>query len=249
MLYFLRELGFDPTKFWSAFRNIPGFLLDYYRFRRIYSSALPIVFSPNFSNKKENAGVASGHYFWQDLLCAQWVKRDKAGTHLDLGSRIDGFIAHISIFCEVTLLDIRPLNSNIPNVNFELCDILKLGPAEHAKFHTVSSLHSIEHFGLGRYGDPILENGHEVGLRNLAEYVELGGFLYLSFPVGEPRVEFNSQRVLDPNWPLQILKNFSLEEFVLIPWNGPPQYNHSPDGVDPTIVGQAGLYCFKKIAN
>jgi hypothetical protein len=193
------------------------------------------------------AGTSTGHYFWQDIICAHWVHKEVNGAHLDLGSRVDGFITHISIFCNVELLDIRPLVSEIPNVSFKVRDILKANENQLKKFHTVSSLHSIEHFGLGRYGDPLIVNGHEIGLLNLAEYVDTGGFLYVSFPIGRPRVEFNSQRVLSPDWPVLLLQKFELIEFVLIPWKGAPIHDLTPEKVDKNLLGQAGLYKFKKI--
>jgi hypothetical protein len=83
-------------------------------------------------------------------------------------------------------------------------------------------------------------------LLNLSKYVEDGGFLYISFPVGNPRVEFNAQRIIHPNWPAEILENFELIEFVLIPWKGSPIYNLLPSEVALEINGQAGLYKFQK---
>jgi hypothetical protein len=92
-------------------------------------------------------------------------------------------------------------------------------------------------------------NGHEIGLLNLAGYVEIGGLLFVSFPIGKPRVEFNSQRVLSPDWPVLLLNNFQLIEFVLIPWKGAPIHGLTPEQVDRNRFGQAGLYKFKKISD
>ena len=60
---------------------------------------------------------------------------------------------------------------------------------------SVSCLHALEHFGLGRYGDPIDVDGWLAGLNSLAEVVERNGLLYLSVPVGLQRIEFNAHRV------------------------------------------------------
>jgi hypothetical protein len=62
----------------------------------------------------------------------------------------------------------------------------------------VTCLHSIEHFGLGRYGDPIDANGWKSGLMHLAAIVRPGGRLILSTPVGSQRIKFNSHRIFDP---------------------------------------------------
>jgi hypothetical protein len=73
--------------------------------------------------------------------------------------------------------------------------------------------------------------------------------LYISFPIGEESVEFNAQRIIDPLWPEKILKDFKLEEFILIPWKGAPKFGLNPTDVDKKIQGQAGLYKFKRAAS
>jgi SAM-dependent methyltransferase len=212
------------------------------------SKGLRVVFAPALLDFSDSAGAADGHYFWQDLICARWIYQEFPKNHLDVGSRIDGFIAHLLTFMEVTLLDIRESNVNIQGLGFVLGDAQKDLPISYEKqFASVSSLHSIEHFGLGRYRDTVQVDGHERGLRNISKCVSPNGFLYVSFPIGEDSIEFNSQRILNPSWPLQILKGFTLEEFVLIPWKGNPVYNLQPSDVDISIKGQAGLYKFRRL--
>ena len=60
---------------------------------------------------------------------------------------------------------------------------------------SLSCLHTIEHFGLGRYGDSIDPKGHLKGLEQLKRMVKPGGRLYLSTPIGPQRVEFNAHRI------------------------------------------------------
>ena len=55
--------------------------------------------------------------------------------------------------------------------------------------------HTIEHFGLGRYGDDIDPLGHLKGLEQLKRMVKPGGRFYLSTPIGPERVEFNAHRI------------------------------------------------------
>ena len=63
---------------------------------------------------------------------------------------------------------------------------------------SLSCLHALEHFGLGRYGDPIDPLGHEAGLKNMFKMLSEDGTFYLAVPIGEARVEFNGLRVFDP---------------------------------------------------
>src|SRR5215207_1892376 len=52
------------------------------------------------------AGSLSFHYFHQDLWAAEHVYASQTQAHVDVGSRVDGFIAHILPFCDVTYVDI-----------------------------------------------------------------------------------------------------------------------------------------------
>jgi hypothetical protein len=248
LLYVLRQFGFDPVAFFLSVKNLPWFFRSYSRFiKEIGPGAVSSV--PTLTDKGAESGSADGHYFWQDLICATWIYQQRKNNHFDVGSRIDGFIAHLLTFMQVTILDVRPLKSNIPNLTVLIGNAQKEFVDEVGTFDSVSSLHSIEHFGLGRYGDEIDPLGHEAGLANIAECVKLGGLLYVSFPIGTPSVEFNSQRVIDPMWAIENLPDFILEEFVLIPWRGAPIFELSPNEVDRNVWGQAGLYRFKRVTS
>jgi len=56
-------------------------------------------------------------------------------------------------------------------------------------------LHTLEHLGLGRYGDSIDANGYLQGFKTLFSILKPGGILYLSVPIGPQRIEFNAHRV------------------------------------------------------
>lgn len=192
------------------------------------------------------AGAADGHYFWQDLICAKWINNLEPRRHLDVGSRIDGFLAHLLSFRSVTLVDVRPFDLTIPGLTVVIGDAQSNLVDQIGTFDSVSSLHCIEHFGLGRYRDPLDKDGHLKGLKHISQCVEGKGSLFISFPIGEEKVEFNEQRIMDPEWPVLHLKDFKLKEFVLIPWRGEPMFGLLPADVDKKIVGQAGLYWFQR---
>ena len=71
-----------------------------------------------------------------------------------MGSRIDGFVAHLLLTRPVIYLDIRPLPHEIEGLQYVLASILGLPLADNS-CQTLSTLHAIEHIGLGRYGDPV----------------------------------------------------------------------------------------------
>jgi hypothetical protein len=244
ILNYFRAFGIDPRKGAHALGGVPRYLLDMCVFL-LKAGPGGLSLSPVLSDFNESSGAADGHYFWQDLICARWIFEANPESHIDIGSRVDGFIAHLLTFRDVQILDIRELRTNVKGLTSIVRD-LQDESTHFPLTDSVSSLHSIEHFGLGRYRDPIDPNGHIRGLLNISKMVKKEGYLYVSFPIGNEKVEFNAQRIIDPLWPVNLLPNFELEEFVLIPWKGEPAMNASPESVDKKIWGQAGLYKFKK---
>jgi hypothetical protein len=82
---------------------------------------------------------------------------------------------------------------------------------------SLSCLHAIEHFGLGRYGDPIDFEGHIKGLHSLHSILKPGGTLYLSCPIGPQRIEFNAHRVFAVKYLLTLLEaRFTLRNFSYV---------------------------------
>src|SRR5581483_400021 len=69
------------------------------------------------------AGEARGHYFHQDLLVASWIHAAAPARHVDVGSRVDGFVAHVASFRPVDVIDIRPLATSWEQITFHQRDI------------------------------------------------------------------------------------------------------------------------------
>lgn len=245
-LYICRQFGFDPVSMARAIHNLLWYFRSLRRFLKL-SEHQTLDKLPTLLDKNSQSGSGDGHYFWQDLICAKWIFEQNPTRHFDVGSRVDGFIAHLLVFMNVTVLDVRPLEIEIPGLQVLLGNAQKELVGQVKMHESVSSLHSIEHFGLGRYGDQLDPSGHYLGLQNISECVSDGGHFYVSFPIGHENVEFNSQRVVDPLWAVENLPEFQLEEFVLIPWNGGPIFGTTPDQVDKNIWGQAGLYHFRRL--
>ncbi len=82
---------------------------------------------------------------------------------------------------------------------------------------SVSSLHAIEHFGLGRYGDPIDVNGHLKGLNNIYNMLQANGIFYFSVPIGPQRIEFNAHRVFSVSYLLEYFRGkYEIESFSFV---------------------------------
>ena len=116
--------------------------------------------------------------------------------HVDVASRVDGFVAHLAVFREVEVFDIRPLKTSAKNIVFRRCDIMAEIEPQYVEYcDSLSCLHALEHFGLGRYGDRLDPDGHLKGFDNLHRILRSAGTLYLAVPIGPPRIEFNAHRV------------------------------------------------------
>jgi len=205
-----RMFGVNPRATVTTVKNLRGFMRDLRAFReRVAQAETHMEFGdlyPCLGDAQGESGVASGHYFHQDLLVARRVFERRPERHIDIGSRVDGFVAHIAAFRKIEVLDIRPLKSRIPNVEFRQANLMELQAEYVACTDSVSCLHALEHFGLGRYGDPIDPDGHLKGLDGLASLTRPGGMLYLSVPIGPQRIEFNAHRVFDVDYMLQLVR-------------------------------------------
>jgi len=135
------------------------------------------------------------------------VLQNAPKRHADIGSRVDGFVAHVAVFRDIEVFDIRPLKTTAQGITFKQLDILGPVPLELiGAYDSVSCLHALEHFGLGRYGDPIDAQGHARALANIVKLLKPKGKLYLSVPIGTQRIEFNAHRVFSPNTIVDLLQ-------------------------------------------
>ena len=167
----------------------------------------------------QEAGGVGQDYFFQDMWAAREIYRSNVKHVYDIGSRIDGFIAHLlAMEVNVTLLDIRPFPHKIEGLNFIQADAMHMDGIEDNSLETVSGLCSFEHFGLGRYSDPIDYEGWKKALHAVKRKMKVGGTFYLSVPVGPiNKVAFNAHRVFNPvTIAAEMLPEVSLHEFSYI---------------------------------
>jgi len=203
------QFGIDPIKALRSVRGLPRFVRDYFRFRASYTGRLELL--PCLHDWHEEGGATKLEYFWQDLLVARSIFKDKPKKHVDVGSLVGGFVAHVASFREIEVFDVRRISTQIPGVTFKQADLMQplAGMADYCD--SLSCLHALEHFGLGRYGDPIDPKGFERGLENMAALLKNDGIFYLSIPIGVERVEFNGQRVFDPRAMIKLAMANALE--------------------------------------
>lgn len=240
----LLNLGIFPINF-KKLSAVPRFLREKKLFLQkggVISNYFPIV-----NEYEDKAGEGSGHYFHQDLLVAQYIYQANPTRHIDIGSRLDGFVAHVATFRKIEVFDIREsLSSDHPNIVYQQADLMLDGGNEITD--SLSCLHVIEHFGLGRYGDPIEPQGHILGLKNLIKMLEPGGTLYVSFPIGSGnQVYFNAHRVFHP----RDILNWSSGQIDLVRFDFVDDYGNLHKKVDLlsesiSVNYGCGIYTFRK---
>lgn len=217
---FFRLFGFDARQFLAAIKGLPRYSRDLRNLKKQKANDSTFKLGNRFAilnEWSEEAGVVSGHYFHQDLFVAQKINENQPHRHIDIGSRIDGFVAHVASFREIEVLDIREIKTSIKNVKFKQADLMLLPKDLIASTDSLSCLHALEHFGLGRYGDPIDYLGYLKGLANMSEIVKPGGKFYFSTPIGEQRIEFNAHRVFSVAYLLELFnKNYKVDSFSYV---------------------------------
>ncbi|MDR1916617.1 MAG: DUF268 domain-containing protein [Synergistaceae bacterium] len=175
-------------------------------------------------------------YLNQDLWCAQKIFDNPPKVHYDIGSSVNGFITHLLSFKQkVVLIDIRNLELfNIPNISFIREDATLLSGIENDSIESFSALCSLEHFGLGMYGDPIDPNAHINAFKSIQRVLKNGGNAYISVPVSKHSyLRFNECRVYSPQYIIDQFRSLKLVEFSCVQEFGEGlQNNVSIDTID-----------------
>lgn len=246
---FLITLGFDPRKI-LLLRNYTKYKKNYKDFKRLGGNITHHHIILN--DFTDLAGSAKGHYFHQDLLVANFIYQKKPIRHIDIGSRVDGFVAHVAAFRSIDVIDIRDLeDTGHENIIFTKADLMSYQESQHEITDSLSCLHAIEHFGLGRYRDTIDPQGHIKGFNNILKMLKPNGILYISFPIGrQNEVHFNAHRVFHPadilNWAYD-KDALQLERFDFVDDDGDLHKNIDVKNDEVSVDCGCGIYTFLKL--
>jgi hypothetical protein len=219
LLRWMTDLVGDPRPVWRAWRGLPYFVVNACRYARGAPGAdFPLRTRELFyasGDRFAPAGSLPTHYFLQDLWVARQLRHLGVVRHVDVGSRVDGFITHVLTFAEVEFVDLRPLPIEVPGLTVRQGSILAL-PYADGTLATLSCLHVLEHIGLGRYGDAINPAGHRLAASELVRVIAPGGLLLISTPVGRQRLCFDAHRVFDPQTIIDLFRPLELASLALI---------------------------------
>ena len=240
---FLCQCGLNLLKF-KNIKYIFRYFVDYLKF--IQLAKVDRIF-PILGEHKLKSSTVIKHYFNQDLLVASYIFKNNPKRHVDVGSRVDGFVAHVASFRKIEVFDIRANNFQFKNIIFKKKDITKIDKSLLNYCDSLSCLHTIEHFGLGRYGDELDPYGHIKGFKNLIKILKSGGTLYISFPISEKNTTyFNSERSFNPKEILNWSSELKLEKFDVIDDNEKIFLNVNLYKFNKKIRYGCGIYTFRK---
>lgn len=244
----LIQFGINPRKFVSVFR-VFHFLKDVIIYRR--KNGVIDRWFPILDDYSESAGSTKGHYFHQDLLVASFVFNENPVRHIDVGSRIDGFVAHVASFRKIEIIDVRDLPSTgHKNISFIKGDLVDNIGVWRNSTDSLSCLHVLEHIGLGRYGDRIDPQGHYVALNNLFEMLKPDGILYLGVPIASKSLTyFNAHRVFSPKDIISMLPpkyDIEIVRFDYIDDDGNIIFDCNVDDIPEGLCYGCGIFSFRK---
>ena len=175
-------IGLNPIRFIGFLRGLMFYFNDLRKLKKQKGRNIDFHFAtchPILNERFSNSGITSGHYFHQDLLVAQRIFKNNPKKHVDIGSRVDGFVAHVATFRTIEVFDIRPQKCSVNNIVSRQVDLMDLPNDSIDYCDSISSLHAIEHFGLGRYGDPVNYYGHIKAISNIYKLLTKESFFIL----------------------------------------------------------------------
>jgi SAM-dependent methyltransferase len=194
----------------------PFIFLDYLKFKKIKNNRFTVNirdFYPCIKDKTVKTNF-DAHYVYHTAWAARKVREINPAKHIDISSSLY-FSGIISAFVPIDFYDYRPAELKLSNMNSYHADLIRL-PFPNDSIKSLSCMHTVEHIGLGRYGDPIDPDGDLKAISELKKVTAKGGSLLFVVPVGKPRIEFNAHRIYSYEQIISYFPEFKLKEFTLI---------------------------------
>ncbi|MEI6296919.1 MAG: DUF268 domain-containing protein [bacterium] len=193
------------------------FLLDYDNFKEKNNSRFPLEWKniqPELEDKTTSTSFDT-HYIYHPAWAARVIAEIKPKKHIDISS-ILCFSTLISAFIPTEFYDYRPANIKLDNYHTGKGDLTFL-PFTDNSVESISCMHTIEHIGLGRYGDQMDPSGDIKAIEELKRVVRKNGNIIFVVPVGKSKLMFNAHRIYSYEQILSYFNGFELKEFSLIP--------------------------------
>jgi SAM-dependent methyltransferase len=166
---------------------------------------------------KTSVTYFEGHYTYHPAWAARVIKKIAPVVHVDISSTLH-FCSIVSAFQDVEFYDYRPAPLKLEGLITGKTDLTNL-QFDTDSIQSLSCMHTIEHIGLGRYGDMIDPNADLKAIQELKRVVTPGGNLIIVVPIGHSRLLFNAHRIYSYQQICSYFEPFTLKEFSLVPDN------------------------------
>lgn len=223
----------------------PRFVLDYVKFRRAGGNAAVRDLYPCLLDRSPESGF-DRHYLYHPAWASRILAFTKPDIHYDISS-ILSFSTILSAFIPTVFLDYRPARIELSGLTCGRADLTRL-ELPSSSIRSLSCMHTLEHIGLGRYGDPVDPLADRAAAAELTRVLMPGGNLLVVVPVGRKRVEFNAHRVYRFKDVTSLFSGLTLHEWTLISETGEAGLYHqpTPERIDKEEYG-CGCFWFKKV--
>jgi hypothetical protein len=178
-----------------------------------------------------------------DLECefaSEQLLRLRPAIILDVGSYRQWLIGLMAHFRVITV-DVRARESRLSNETVVTEDASRLGlPPESVD--VVTTLCSLEHFGLGRYGDPFDLEADRKAVAALIRTIRPGGHFLFTAPItaGVPCLAFNAHRIYTLPMLRRLMAGLQCEEERFVKAS-PARYCGTDELT--TTLGTFDIYC------
>ncbi len=194
----------------------PFVLFDYIKFKRLSDKRFSLKFRdfyPCIKDKTIKTGFEA-HYVYHTSWAARKVREINPQKHVDISSSLY-FTGIVSAFVPIDFYDYRPADLKLSNLTSNFGDLNKLPFADNS-INSLSCMHTIEHIGLGRYGDTMDAKGDLKAISELKRVLAKDGSLLFVSPIGKPKIEFNAHRIYSYEQVLKYFDGLELKEFSLL---------------------------------
>jgi len=171
---------------------------------------------PMMEDKTEGT-LYEPHYIYHPAWAARILAETKPEKHVDISSTLN-FCSLVSAFIPIDFYDYRPAILNLSNLSSKHADLTNLH-FEDNSIQSLSCMHTIEHIGLGRYGDQFDYDGDLKAISELIRVLAVGGNLLMVTPIGIPKIAFNAHRIYAFKQFVSYFSKLELVEFSLVPDN------------------------------
>lgn len=228
------------TTFKSDFRRFKS-LSSQNRFELKWSRRLPFVM------EKTSTTGFDKHYVYHLAWASRILSAIKPTYHVDISSSLR-FCAILSAFIPVRYYEFRAVEIKLSNLTSDVVDLTSL-PFASASIKSLSSMHVVEHVGLGRYGDKLDPEGDLRAISELKRVISAGGDLLFVVPVGKKaEILFNAHRIYTYDQICSYFGELQLIEFALVPDLSPSDklIRNAPRELADRCNYGCGCFWFKK---